>query len=177
MSSSPPLLILLPGLDGSVELYEGFRSLIERELEAMTIGYPTDRYLDVDELVDYVEERIPDDRPVFLMGVSFSGPVAARLLGRNNRNYAGGIFCTTYVTPPHPLLLKMARMLPLGLLFLCYHVAPLVRFLFFERRSGRNLISRFQKVNRKLSPGVIARRVRATSRVDEPETLRKIHVP
>ena len=176
-NQSPPLLTLLPGLDGTVELYREFCEVAGAEVESRVIGYPTERYLDLDELVEFVEERIPEGRPVILMGVSFSGPIAARLLARGKRKYVAALFCTTFVTSPHPVLLKLAPLLPLRLLFLSYHISGLVRFLFFERTSSPALIKLFQQVNNQLSSSVVAGRVRSLRSVDERKSLKDLTIP
>ena len=177
MNKPTPLLVILPGLDGSAELHESFCEMIQDEQQGVIIGYPADRYLNREELVVYAEARIPEDRPIILMGISFSGPVTARLLARKKRNYVAAIFCTTFVTPPHPFLLKATPFLPLQLLFPAYRISSLVRFLFFEKESSSRLIRYFQDINRKLSSTVIAKRVESLRSVDERQALEQLTLP
>ncbi|MCB0713053.1 MAG: hypothetical protein KDD67_12045 [Ignavibacteriae bacterium] len=177
MSHNDPLLILLPGLDGSVELYEPFCEVMRGELEGMVIGYPANYYLDLNSLVEYAEARIPETRPIVLMGVSFSSPIAARLLKRKKRNYIAAIFCTTFLISPHPILTRLASILPTNLFSYSLKMTPIVRLFFYEKESPLNLIQQFQEANAKLSPHVLGKRIASLIQVDERSSLEGIEVP
>ncbi|MGE3800226.1 MAG: alpha/beta hydrolase [Candidatus Kapaibacterium sp.] len=172
-----PLLILLPGLDGSVELYEHFCERMRGELEGIVIGYPANYYLDLESLVEYAEARIPGTRPIILMGVSFSGPVAARLLKRRKRNYVAAIFCTTFLTSPHPVLTRLASILPTNIFSYSLKITSIVRLFFYEKKSPLNLIQQFQEANAKLSPHVMGQRIVSLTQVDERSSLRGVEIP
>src|ERR1700677_3088878 len=74
-----PVLVLLPGLDGTGILSRQFVDAIGESVETQIIAYPTDQPLGYAELEKLVREALPRDRPYVVLGESFSGPVAIRL--------------------------------------------------------------------------------------------------
>ena len=77
-SAAVALLVLLPGLDGSGKLFRGFINSIGAALEPRIVSYPPDQPLGYEELESLIEAALPSQRPFFLLGESFSGPLAAR---------------------------------------------------------------------------------------------------
>src|SRR5512147_2728475 len=67
-------LLLLPGLDGTGELFAAFVAAL-REHEVRIITYPHDRALGYPALEEFVREKLPRDQDYFLLAESFSGPV------------------------------------------------------------------------------------------------------
>ena len=178
MNLSTPLLVILPGFDGSVELYTPFCQHVEREGgEAVVIGYPTNLPLTADELLEYVESRIPIDRRIILMGVSFGGPIAARLLARKRREYIGGVFCTTFIRSPRPFVLKFRRIFPVKSLSFFFRSAFLVRYFFYQRDSDKGLIQQFQQVNSGLHPSVLSCRIEMLAHLDKQGIEEQLNIP
>lgn len=64
-----PLLILLPGLDGSGRLFARLVAALGADVDARVIAYPADRALGYAELVEFVRPQLPKDRPFVLLGV------------------------------------------------------------------------------------------------------------
>jgi pimeloyl-[acyl-carrier protein] methyl ester esterase len=93
-------LILLPGMDGTSEL---FRDLIEElppSLECESVRYPTDKSLSYAELEILVTEAIPANEPLVLLAESFSTPLAIRLAAKNPANLRGLVLCAGFATSP-----------------------------------------------------------------------------
>ena len=89
MSKPLPIhLILLPGLDGTGELFAPLLRRIERmhihadepQLIAHALRYPTHDKLDLRQLhhavEHYIAHNLPEDARYVILGESFSGPVA-----------------------------------------------------------------------------------------------------
>ena len=89
MNSPLPIhLILLPGLDGTGELFAPLLRRIERmhihadepQLIAHALRYPTHDKLDLRQLhhavEHYIAHNLPEDARYVILGESFSGPVA-----------------------------------------------------------------------------------------------------
>lgn len=73
-------VVLLPGMDGSGILFDDF--IVALGARTCVVAYPADRPLAYDALTEFVEERLPRDEDLILLGESFSGPVAMFLASR-----------------------------------------------------------------------------------------------
>ena len=84
-------LILLPGMDGTGQLFEPLVSALAGEFEIKVVTYPTSTPLGYSELEAIAREAIPKEGSYVILGESFSGPIAIAL--------AGFHFGTRYGTP------------------------------------------------------------------------------
>lgn len=71
-------LILLPGLDGTGIMLSDIADELRKSFRVQIVSYPTDVFLDYEALLSFVRGQLPDG-DVFILGESFSGPVALRL--------------------------------------------------------------------------------------------------
>ncbi len=69
-------ILLLPGMDGTGELFRFLIPHLPAGLRTQIVRYPTDSKLGYDELTELVLAQIPRDDPGIILGESFSGPVA-----------------------------------------------------------------------------------------------------
>ena len=74
-----PLLILLPGLDGTGKRFADFIRVLMPGIDTQIVSYPTDLPLGYAELERRVCDELPGDRSFVLLGESFSGPIAIRI--------------------------------------------------------------------------------------------------
>lgn len=172
-------LVILPGFDGTGQLSAEFERQIPSEIDVCVAEYPPDRLLDMEGLADHVEGCIPPGRSVVLLAVSFSGPVAIRMLDRRRHHYLGALFCVTFATPPRPFLLQLCRWIPFGWIVrnLILTSAAVVRHFFFFRRDTAEHIRLFQRAARKPSAEVITGRLRILAEADEREALARVDIP
>lgn len=101
-------LVLLPGLDGTGELFAPL-------LHALDDGFPTSvvRYgaeLTFDEYVESAGKALPDQCVV--IAESFSGPVAIALAARHPTKIRGLVLCATFAVSPFRTLLRAAKFAP-----------------------------------------------------------------
>ena len=84
--SDLPVLIVLPGMDATGTLHDGFiNAMAARGIAASVIAYPHDRPLDYRQLLPFVQAALPRDVPFVLLGESFSGPLALAVAARAPR--------------------------------------------------------------------------------------------
>jgi pimeloyl-[acyl-carrier protein] methyl ester esterase len=57
------MLVLLPGLDGTGDLFADFVSALPPTLDTKIARYPSERFLSYAELLPFVEAVIPRGRP------------------------------------------------------------------------------------------------------------------
>lgn len=96
-------LVMLPGLDGTGHLFSSLLGALPADLEPVIISYPTGLILGFEQIVSYVEDRLPRS-PFVLLGESFSGPVAITIAARKNINIKGLILVATFARSPIPRL-------------------------------------------------------------------------
>jgi hypothetical protein len=56
-------LVLLPGMDGTGDLFAQFISALGEEYEITVVSYPPDQPLDYSALERIIYSRLPHDRP------------------------------------------------------------------------------------------------------------------
>ncbi len=109
-------LVLLPGFDGTGELFRPLLGELPHEVEPIVLHYPTREVLDYSALTQLVLRSLPTERPFVLLGESFSGPVAVLAAAAQPKGLLGVILCTSFVSPPRPRArdaLPLAPLLPL----------------------------------------------------------------
>jgi pimeloyl-ACP methyl ester carboxylesterase len=97
-----PQLLMLPGMPGTDALFKHLVEELEDHFEASTVSYPSDEPLGYNQLINLVTSRIPKEKPYFILGESFSGPLAIMAASKYPENLLGIILVATFVTSPMP---------------------------------------------------------------------------
>jgi pimeloyl-[acyl-carrier protein] methyl ester esterase len=92
-----PALLLLPGMDGTGRLFAPLIARLPPGIAATAVAYPGDRFLDYAGLLAHVQ--LPND-DFFVLGESFSGPLALRLAATRPPGLRGLILVATFATRP-----------------------------------------------------------------------------
>lgn len=168
-------LVALPGLDGTGLLLEDFARSFGADSECAVIRYPNDQDLDYPQLAEYVRPRLPADEPFFLLGESFSGPVAVLLTAEQIPNLKGLILACSFLSNPRPELAAskpLISILPIKRLPVLFIAIPtLGNWLTAELR---------EKIRESLAlteTSVQRNRLRSVVDVDVTEAARKISIP
>jgi pimeloyl-[acyl-carrier protein] methyl ester esterase len=106
-------LILLPGMDGTGELFAPLLAELPLELPVTVVSYP-DRAASYADHIAVARAELPRDRPYVLLGESFSGPVAVKLAAEARPDLRGLILCTSFLTCPNPLLRALRALTPIA---------------------------------------------------------------
>src|SRR5690349_11358194 len=96
-------LVLLPGLDGTGELFSRFVASL-RSHDVQVVDYPRDRALGYAALEEFVRERLPREMDYFLLAESFSGPIAISIAASSPSHLKGLILCGSFAANPLPAL-------------------------------------------------------------------------
>lgn len=102
-------LILLPGLDGTGELFAAFVAAL-RGHETRIIDYPRDQALSYAALEELVREKLLRDRDYFLLAESFSGPIAIAIAAASPPHLKGLILCGSFASNPIPDLAPLSTL-------------------------------------------------------------------
>jgi pimeloyl-ACP methyl ester carboxylesterase len=99
-----PVLVLLPGMDGTGELFAPFIAALGEEFDTRVVSYPGDHCGGYKELEALARAAIPEDRPYILLGESFSGPIAISIAASAPGDLRGLVLCCTFARNPRPRL-------------------------------------------------------------------------
>ena len=177
MTDTPrlPLLVLLPGLDGTGKLFANFVQALGAAVECRVIGYSPDEPTGYEELELKVRAALPQDRPYVLMGESFSGPIAMRIAACKPAWLVGLILCGTFASNPFPWLAwarPFASLLPIKSLPRWLR-APLM----WGSKDPRRAPGNAERAVAGVAGSVLRRRIAAILTVDAIECLDRIAIP
>jgi pimeloyl-ACP methyl ester carboxylesterase len=167
-----PEIVLLPGLDGTGELFERVAPLLARDLTVKVVRYPNDPSLGYAGYAALVRNEI-GSRQVFLLGESFSGPVAIQVASRLGKQINGVVLAATFVRSPWPgwLLRRAARVDPQA-------TPTKIRDAILMGPYGdAQLVEKVDDIVRKLSRPVRAARLRAVAEVDVRQEFAALSCP
>lgn len=179
-----PKLVLLPGMDGSGELFRDFQELLPKELASEAVRYPPDIALGYAALMKYVRAAVPEDKPFVLVAESFSVPLAILLAATQPRNLEGLVLCSGFATSPVRGWMRSVGLWILPAFFylerLLGHVSLpgfAVRWLLLSKDALPGMVEALRVQVSWLKPRVIAKRMRAALTCDVREALAKVSVP
>jgi pimeloyl-[acyl-carrier protein] methyl ester esterase len=168
-------LVLLPGLDGTGDLFQPLVQQLPDDVQSTVVRYPAREALDYSALTQLVLRSLPTGKPFVLLGESFSGPVAILAAAAKPKGLLGVILCASFVSPPRPwarYALPLAPLLPL-------HAAA--RMAGSYMLMGRFADSKVKKLMLEALaqvPGTVLRaRLVAAANVDVTTQLRSLDVP
>jgi pimeloyl-ACP methyl ester carboxylesterase len=167
-------IILLPGMDGTGELFGGLLEVIPPDVETRVISYPTDRVLSYAELLDLLMEQLSGEREMVLVAESFSGPLALRIATVWPARVRAVVLCASFVRFPRQRWLGwLAR----PILFRLPIPAFAVRRLMVGIDAHEALVRDVLRAVRRVRPGVLARRLKDLINVDASDALTKCRAP
>jgi pimeloyl-ACP methyl ester carboxylesterase len=168
-------IVLLPGMDGTGELFEPFITALGPAFKINVVRYPTSRTLNYEELEAIAREAIPLEGPFIILGESFSGPIAVSLAAAGSPRLKGLVLCCTFVRnpiPPLAFLQPIVRALPIKL-------APIraLSHLVLGRFSSERLRNALVQAISQVSSQVFRARLQAVLTVDVSQKLTRVSVP
>ncbi|HET9472467.1 MAG TPA: hypothetical protein VFO82_01155, partial [Steroidobacteraceae bacterium] len=167
-------LVLLPGLDGTGELFAPLVRALDG-FPTQVVAYPPDRAMTYAEHEAHARARLPDAEDFVLLAESFSGPVGIALAAARPARLKGLILCATFAANPLPIFGPLRRwmailpaaQIPPGFM------APWL----YAGRSTPELRRAHAAAMARVSAQVIRARVAAILGVDQRALLPKITVP
>lgn len=164
-------IVLLPGMDGTGELFSAFVAALGDGCRTQVISYPADHALGYRELADFVRERLPLEEPYVLLGESFSGPVAIALAAEGHPGLIGLVLCATFARNPFPAtsrLRPLAAFMPVNARLFSL-AGPLLR--------GGHALPELSRVLEHVPASVLRARLREVMKVDYSARIDDIKVP
>ncbi|KFB66117.1 alpha/beta hydrolase [Candidatus Accumulibacter vicinus] len=168
-------LVLLPGLDGTGLLFANFAASFGPDVKITVVSYPTDTAIGYSELEPIARSFLPKDLPFFLLGESFSGPIAISIAASRPSGLLGLVLCCSFARSPRPSLAVFRPLLavaPVAALPLA-----LLSFFVLGRFSSPALRRSLAESLAQVSPSVLRARARAALLVDVSALLASVGVP
>ncbi len=168
-------LVILPGMDGTGLLHGPFISALGPGFDARVVRYPVDKPLGYAGLESAARAALPETGPFFVLGESFSGPIAVSLAASFPSRVQGLILCCSFVRNPRPGLAWVSpflAMLPL-------RAAPMAALshLLLGAASSSAWRALLAEALARVSPKALRARLRAVLSVDISGTFAALDLP
>ena len=170
-------LILLPGMDGTGDLFSDFVSALPSWVHAQVVRYPTDSKLSLAQLHRVVLSALPDSEPFVLMAESFSSPIAVRIAAKAPDNLRGLVICAGFVSSPVQGIIRLALLLMSPILFRLKPRNSMIRGLLLSESASPALVGRVRAAISSVSRDVMADRMHAVLACDAKADLPGVSVP
>ncbi|TAK85211.1 MAG: alpha/beta hydrolase [Aquabacterium sp.] len=168
-------LVLLPGLDGTGDLFDSFIAAAGANADIRVVRYPPDQPLGYAPLEAHARAALPDAGDYVLLGESFSGPIAISIAASAPPGLKGVVLCCTFARCPLPALTWLG---PLVSVLPVAH-APLAAldWLLAGRYSSASLRAALRSSLAQVAPEALRARLRAVMQVDVREKLSRVGLP
>ena len=167
--------MLLPGMDGTGELFAPLVEQLQGVVTPVVVSYPNSEPLGYIELTALARKALPQNQQYVLVGESFSGPIAIQLAAERPSALRGLVLCASFVSSPISWARPLKPLLP---------VAPIGTLA--SAFGPKKLMGRFQtpaltRLVRgalgRVSTEVFRSRIRAALDVDASGQLAQVAVP
>jgi pimeloyl-ACP methyl ester carboxylesterase len=164
-----PVSILLPGLDGTGDMFERFVAAAPSTLSLRVQPLPAGHPQSYQDLVDALLPALPAE-PFALVAESFSGPLAVLIAERCSRVCAVTL-CASFIRPPLP------RMLARAPAFLFQRLPPRIVLELVLTGGDRRLAGSILQTIATVDKAVIRGRIAAALTVDVTQELQRLKQP
>lgn len=166
--------VVLPGLDGSVALREGFVRAAPTGCGVEVTEYPSHlaRY---DDLADHMRPYLRERADV-LVAESFSGPLAVRLAADGRHDIGAVVLIASFVSTPRRLpggAAALTRCVPSQHEAFARAAAPML----IGRERAGTFAPELAEAMRTVEPRVVAARIGQVLQADERSALRRLDLP
>lgn len=174
---APLPLLLLPGLDGTGRLFGPFLRVLPDRFAPVVISYPADTPMSYNDTVAFVRRQIAPGVQYIVLGESYSGPVALGLAAGYPSAVRAVILCSTFISPPYPLLLPwLSRLLPSS--FVLHHMPQAaIRYFMCGEDAPDTFVNFLHETICTVSNAVLGRRVNNIMHLKDRPALARCRAP
>lgn len=169
--------MLLPGLDGTGDLFQWFLEALPPAFDVRVVRYPPDACLSEQELAGIIRSACPASDPFVLLAESFSTPLAIQCAAANPANLKGLILCAGFATNSMRLLKGAAGSRLAHLAFMLGIPAFAVKIWLLGADAPPELVRAVRKAISKVRSRVLIDRLEQVISCDVQSELSKIGVP
>jgi pimeloyl-[acyl-carrier protein] methyl ester esterase len=179
MPSDPPVrtFVLLPGMDGTGDLFAPFLAALPSSFGAIVATYPQDRNLTHPELITCARSFLPESDSYALLAESFSSPLAVQIAAEKPPNLKALVLCAGFVSSPmRGWMRRLLRLL--GPPHSRLHLPPfLLRRVLLGQDAPDSLLETVKGAITAIHPEVLHSRLQMTATCDARAELAQVSVP
>lgn len=172
---NPITLVLLPGLDGTDVFFRPLLAALPGWIMPIVVQLPTVGANEYPDLLRLAQCALVETTACYVLGWSFSGPLALMLAAAEPAKVQGVILASTFVRPPRPIYarLRWGAVTPtIWMIRACRRIP-----VWFSRRVTDRLRQDKAETWKRVKASMVAARIRALLQVDARELLETCPVP
>jgi pimeloyl-[acyl-carrier protein] methyl ester esterase len=173
-SSNKARVLLLPGLDGTGELFAPLYDILHHAVATSIVRYESERSFE--EYVGTAARTMPASDTV-LVAESFSGPVALALAARYPVRIRCLVLCATFAQSPFRSMLRGAKFVPSSMLQPNPMQRLLLQHLCLNGERSASLLEQTVSVLRSVPATTMHARLATLASIDVRPVLQKVTVP
>ena len=169
-----PTIVLLPGMDGTGDLFQPVIAALGDGFATKVVRYPN-RALGYAALLAVARQALPSRGPFFILGESFSGPIAVALAASQPSGLMGLILSSTFMRNPRPawrVLRPVIDFVPMNSLPL-----SILSHLLLGQHATTYLRSVLASAMAQVAANTLKTRIKSVLSVDAFAQLRTVRVP
>lgn len=170
-------LVVLPGLNGTGELFDAFFEAFPANVSHSVIAYPSGGLGGFEDYRNYVVERLSAYSSYVLLAESFSGPLAVHALANLREAPRALIICASFLQSPKPKLLSLNRLMPFGRLLKAVSRFKRGHSIFLGEDVTDETIAKFSVALNSLPPKLISERLRVLGELPPIEDAGTSSIP
>jgi pimeloyl-ACP methyl ester carboxylesterase len=169
-----PRLVLLPGFDGTGDLFEPFVDALPAGVAVTVVRYGAS-VTSYAQCLDIARQHLPPAEPYILLGESFSGPVAISIAATDPPGLRGVVLAGSFMSSPSRMLTWLSPLIGL----MPTHGAPewITDFLLLGRFATPAWRKRVADAMAHISPTIARMRLREIALTSASDDLKRIGVP
>jgi pimeloyl-ACP methyl ester carboxylesterase len=170
-------MVLLPGLDGTGDLFVDFIAALPESWTATTVTFPTDRFLTYTDLRPFVATAVSQLERFVLVAESFSTPLAVWYAATNPPNLAAIVICAGFVRNPLHGWSGAVKALAKPWLFKLKPPRTILEYFLLGQHAPSGLLQSLRHALQKISPDVLSGRLQEVLDCDARDDLRRTTLP
>lgn len=170
-------LVLLPGLDGTGELFADFIAALPQSFIATSVAYPKDRFLSYRDLQPIVNAAVPQSERFVLIAESFSTPLAVRYAATRAANLAAVVICAGFIGSPIGSWSAVVKAVAKPWFFRLSPPRLVLKYFLAGKNATPTLVQNLRRTLQAVSPEVLSARVGEVLDCDASDDLRRTTVP
>jgi pimeloyl-ACP methyl ester carboxylesterase len=171
--------VLLPGMDGTGELFAPFAANLPVSDRAIIVRYPKNEIFSENDYLHLIKKALPLDEPFLIVAESFSGSFAIEIAAQEPplKNLRALILSATFPEPPFRGLSKIAIRTFGPIAMRIPPPRPVLRYLLLDPEASEELQNLVTSSIKSVKPNVMVSRLKILLRRNVSDLLEKIDVP
>jgi pimeloyl-[acyl-carrier protein] methyl ester esterase len=170
-------LVLLPGLDGTGELFANFLAELPKGMDVITLAFPSDQFLPYSELLPWLADRVPNNKPYGLLGESYGSPLAVKFAATHPVHLVGLILVVGFISNPMRKWGALPRLLARRFFFQFRPADFALEYFIAGAGAPKNILLAVNRATASVRPEILAERARAVIECDATQEIQQVKVP